>query len=173
MRPHRIDCDLFRPGKKIRGSVLYVGRMSSEKQVGLIVQATNMVPGIEVVLVGGGPELCPVGGVYPGEGKGILSRYPYLPRIKVAALMGRSDMFVLPSKYEQASKVLLEAMACGCLVIATAEASRGVIVDGRTGYLCLPIANSLATAIRLVMADPLAETVRKAAREYVLRCHSA
>ncbi|MCF4151432.1 glycosyltransferase family 4 protein [Dethiosulfovibrio sp. F2B] len=43
-----------------------------------------------------------------------------VPPSKMAALMGKSHVFVLPSLHEGLPLVLLEALACGCRVVATA-----------------------------------------------------
>ncbi|EFC91625.1 glycosyl transferase group 1 [Dethiosulfovibrio peptidovorans DSM 11002] len=43
-----------------------------------------------------------------------------VPPSKMAALMGKSHVFILPSLHEGLPLVLLEALACGCSVVATA-----------------------------------------------------
>jgi len=72
--------------------------------------------------------------------------------------MSRATMFVLPSTSEGMPNVLLEAMACGCPVIATDIAggvTRELLEDGTCG-LIVPSGDSqaLADAITLLLADP-------------------
>ena len=66
-----------------------------------------------------------------------------------------ADVFVLPSLWEGMSNALLEAMACGLPVIATAVGGNSdVIVHGRTGLLVPPgEPNELSAALRRMMSD--------------------
>ena len=163
---------MFRPAEKVPGMLLYAGRLSPEKQVDLLIRAAAQIPGTSLHLAGDGSESHAL--LLLGESlKASLVWHGFMAQRDLADLMGRASVFVLASKYEQASKVLLEAMACGCLVVATPEASRGIIVDGRNGYFCLPMADYMAGVIRFALDDPSADQIRAAAREYVLRCHSA
>jgi sugar transferase (PEP-CTERM/EpsH1 system associated) len=65
------------------------------------------------------------------------------------------DLFVLPSKNEGLSNAILEAMACGIPVIATAVGGNSDLVSGgRTGYLCAPDdVNALAGAMTSLLSD--------------------
>ncbi len=73
------------------------------------------------------------------------------PRDDVACLMQSLDIFVLPSLAEGISNTLLEAMACGLPVIATAVGGNPELVeDGKTGTL-IPAGNSNALANTLEM----------------------
>ncbi|MUP39641.1 glycosyltransferase family 4 protein [Labilibaculum euxinus] len=61
----------------------------------------------------------------------------YLPRNKVQQLMIDSECFVMISKGEAYGLVYLEAMAAGCIVIASRnEGFDGVINHGENGFLC-------------------------------------
>lgn len=72
-------------------------------------------------------------------------------RDDVPGIMQAFDVFVLPSQAEGISNTILEAMACGLPVIATAVGGNAELVDdGRTGTL-VPARNASALAGR--MAD--------------------
>lgn len=58
-------------------------------------------------------------------------------RSKVCSLMSEADYFILISKNETFGLVYLEAMAKGCITIASKnEGMEGIIKDGVNGFLC-------------------------------------
>ncbi len=76
-------------------------------------------------------------------------------RDDVPSLLRSFDLFVLPSRAEGISNTILEAMACGLPVVATAVGGNTELVaDGETGRL-VPASDSvaLATAIRAYVED--------------------
>lgn len=70
--------------------------------------------------------------------------------------LASSDIFVLPSVYgEGMPMALLEAMACGCIVIASDNASISAVIEsGRNGFM-VPAgdAEALAETIKMVIND--------------------
>lgn len=76
-------------------------------------------------------------------------------RDDVAQILGASDMFVLPSLWEGNPLSVMEAMAAGLPVVATAVGGVPELVEeGRSGLLCTPgDAAGLAAAIRSLAAD--------------------
>ena len=63
--------------------------------------------------------------------------YGRVDRDKVAKIMEDSECFIMISKAETFGLVYLEAMAKGCLVIASKdEGMDGIIKDGINGFLC-------------------------------------
>ena len=67
----------------------------------------------------------------------------------------QADIFVLPSAFEGLSMALLEAMAAGCVVVASnIESISAVIRDGENGYLVPPQDSSkLAKILERLLAD--------------------
>jgi len=93
-------------------------------------------------------------------------------RVPLAAM----DVFVLPSRAEGMSNALLEAMAAGLPVVATAVGGTSEVLDaGRTGLLVPPDdASALATEILGLLEDPARATrLGRAAQGHVAEAFSA
>lgn len=91
------------------------------------------------------------------EKLGLRDRVRFLGyRTDVAALLAAMDVFVLPSLWEGMSNAVLEAMAAGRPVIATAvDGNVDQVVDGETGLLVPPAdAEALAEAMARLARDP-------------------
>ena len=138
--------------------VLFVGRLSEEKGVAELLEATA---GLPRVVVGDGPLRSQVpdavGFVPPGE------LGPYFERAAIV---------VCPSRREGYGVVAREAMAYGRPVVATAVGGLvDAVEDGVTGILVPPrAANALRTALEELLADPelrrqLGEAGRERAQE--------
>jgi glycosyltransferase involved in cell wall biosynthesis len=136
--------------------VLYAGRLSPEKNIGVIAVATHGIPRI---IAGDGPlrDLLP-------DALGFVSH------AELGDLYDRAGVVVLASQMEGLPNVLLEAMAHGKTVIATPVGGiPSLIDDGVTGFL-VPVGDALALreTIQRVLADPkLRERVGTAARARV------
>ena len=102
---------------------------------------------------------------------GLASKVHFLgSRRDVPDLLNAMDIFVLPSYSEGVSLALLEAMAAGLPVIATAVGGLPEVVeDGATGLLIPPRdAAALARALTRLLADPAwAKTLGDQARLHV------
>ena len=97
------------------------------------------------------------------------------PRRDVPDLLNAMDIFVLPSYSEGVSLALLEAMAAGRPVIATAVGGLPeVVTDGDTGLLIPPRdADALAQALERLLADPAwARQLGANARDHVREHYS-
>ncbi|MEJ2671694.1 MAG: glycosyltransferase, partial [Deltaproteobacteria bacterium] len=96
-------------------------------------------------------------------------------RVDVPDLLQAMDIFVLPSYSEGLSLSLLEAMAAGLPVIATAVGGNPeLVMDGVTGLLIPPKdAEALAAALERVLADPAwAKEMGEKARRQVAENYS-
>lgn len=133
--PHGVDHDVFRPSDEPREHfILYPARPWKHKNHARLLQAfvdlRREVPGLRLVLTGGGLERLPqlpdgvevLGSVAPEE---------------LASLYRRAACLVFPSLYEGFGLPVVEAMASGCAVAAS---NRGAIpeVCGGAGILFDP-----------------------------------
>jgi glycosyltransferase involved in cell wall biosynthesis len=89
----------------------------------------------------------------------IVTFHGWLPQPEVAARMRSADVFVLPSLWECGGAVVLEAMAAGVPVIATAWGGPADYLDASTGILVPPTNPSrfqqdLASAMAMLARDP-------------------
>jgi glycosyltransferase involved in cell wall biosynthesis len=101
--------------------------------------------------------------------RGVEDAFTFLgQRDDVAARLSEADIFVLPSRTESLPNSVLEAMAAGLPVIASAVGGTPEIIDdGRTGLLSpAGDAHALAERISRVMRDAaLGNDLARAARQ--------
>lgn len=144
-----------------------VGRLARQKAPDVLVAAAADLPeDVHVVFVGGGPDAEDVRRLVERAGLG--GRVHLLGHVGDApALLPQFDVVALPSRWEGAPYVPLEAFRAGVPVVATAVVGTvDVVRHGRTGLL-VPAddPDALAGAIRRVLADPaLADALVRAAR---------
>ena len=142
--------------------LLYVGRLSPEKGINVLVDAVRQLGGIELRVAGTGPEADRL------ENENGLKALGALPPENVRTEMTQALALVMPSLwYENFPRTLVEAFACGLPVIGSRlGALAELIEEGRTGLLFEPgNAADLAEKIRWALANPNAmRTMGKAAR---------
>lgn len=80
-----------------------------------------------------------------------------VPPSAVPALCARHDAFLLPSRYEGFGQTLIEAMAAGCVPVASRlpGVTDRIVTDGRSGFL-FPVGGvaAAAAALRRLAAEP-------------------
>jgi sugar transferase (PEP-CTERM/EpsH1 system associated) len=154
------DCPFNEDGLWLIGTA---GRMQTVKdQTNLahaFVEALKIAPELtaklRLVMVGEGPLRKDSSAILQTAG---IQHLAWLPgeRADVADIMRGLDCFVLPSLGEGISNTILEAMACGLPVIATAVGGNiELVVEGQSGML-VPAAtpNALAKAILSLALHP-------------------
>jgi sugar transferase (PEP-CTERM/EpsH1 system associated) len=140
--------DVLPPGFADHQSVVFgsVGRMAEVKDyptlvrafIQLVQQHPDAAARARLVIVGEGSARAPCADLLQQAG---LAHLAWLPgeRHDIAAIMRAFDVFVLPSKNEGISNTILEALASGLPVIATAVGGNVELVeDGVNGMLVRP-----------------------------------
>ncbi len=177
-----VDTELFRPEWRSQATreqllgghsdtgklLLYIGRLSAEKQIERIRPVLEAMPEARLALVGDGPHRQALEKVFAGTATTFVG---YLAGEALASAYASGDAFVFPSSTETLGLVLLEAMAAGCPVVG---ANRGgipdIVSDGVNGCLYEPDgtdggAASLAAAVGRLLGDPgERQLLRQAAR---------
>ncbi|MDR2838997.1 MAG: TIGR03088 family PEP-CTERM/XrtA system glycosyltransferase [Azonexus sp.] len=162
-------CPFLRPDHWLIGTV---GRMQTVKDqptlarafVRALAIAPQLRPRLRLVLVGAGPLQAECAAILSAAGVADLAWLPG-ERGDVPEVMRGLDCFVLPSLAEGISNTILEAMACGLPVIATAVGGNAdLVAAGVTGEI-IPAADpeALAQAIVRLASDPEAARVMGAA----------
>jgi glycosyltransferase involved in cell wall biosynthesis len=148
--PNGVDTTVFHPRSRGRvaalaGAPLVVGAvcvLRPEKDLATLMEAFATVwprhPGLRLVLVGSGSELPAL--QQSAARLGVAEACLFEPAAtEVARWLGSIDIFVLPSRSEALSNSLMEAMACGCAVIASRTGGNPELVrDGESGLLFEP-----------------------------------
>ena len=158
-----------------RQIVLTVARLDRQKGHRCLLEAAAAVPDALFVFAGDGAERASL--ECEARVHGVAERVRFLGhRSDVPALLASCDLFVLPSLYEGLPLAVLEAMAAGKPVVATAIGGTDeAVVDGETGIL-VPPSNpaELAGAIRRVLGDAaLGRRLGAAGQARALTCFSS
>ena len=149
--------DELRAELALDGDVLvFAGRLGPQKAVGVLLEALRHISDVTLVIAGDGPER-PTLERRVAE-LGLDTRVRFLgsvPRETVLRLFRASDASVLPSAWENFPHTVVEALAVGCPVIATAVGGVPEVVrDGENGLLVPPgDAAALADAIERFFGD--------------------
>ncbi len=151
------------PGKPL---LLYVGRLSAEKQVDQLRDVVRALPGTRLAIVGDGPVRADLERHFK-ETPTVFTGY--LQGESLASAFASADMFIFPSQTETLGLVLLEAMAAGCPVVACrAGGIPDAVQDGRTGFLFEPgEPDGLVNCVRRALASGELGSIRARAREDV------
>jgi len=155
--------------------LLHVGRFSPQKNHKLLIEAFALVvkecSKLRLWLVGDGELKSDIEKLVVQ--KGLQSYVSFLGiRADVAELLGQCDIFVLPSDWEGVPLTILEAMAAGKPVIATAVGGVPELVkDGETGILIPPqdpqalVQAILKLATNSELGEQMGQTGQKRAQE--------
>jgi glycosyltransferase involved in cell wall biosynthesis len=192
--PNGIDVKLFRPDDRQvarkelgigDGIVLAtVGRLDRAKGFDVALEAFARVApgeaGVRLLIVGDGDERAPLETL--ALRLGVADRTEFVgaqPAHRVARYLAASDVFLFPTRYNEAGPLVLpEAMACGLPVIASRTGAVTEVLEPPAGSpvgILVPPGSlpDVDAALRRVIEDPtLRSTLGTAARERALSEYS-
>jgi glycosyltransferase involved in cell wall biosynthesis len=173
--PGGVDGDRFQPGRRspeMRARLteghpedpllLYVGRLSAEKEIERLKPILQALPQVRLALVGDGPHH-----------KALQHHFAGLPVFMAGFLHGEelagayasSDIFVMPSRTETLGLVILEAMSSGLPVVAARDGGiPELIEDGASGYLFDDESQAIAAIQQLLLSPAIRQAIGLAAR---------
>jgi glycosyltransferase involved in cell wall biosynthesis len=175
-----VDTKRFRPVAHKRPWIVFCGRLISEKDPLLFLEASklvrnrlgNGVPGLRFFLLGDGPLRDEVHKMIAGQGL-----TPWITTgwsNEVESILSEALIFASLQRTDNyPSQALLEAMACGAAVIATDVGLTARLVDPAVGRRVEPSAPKVAEAmIDLLQNQAQTAAMGRRARERVVREHS-
>ena len=176
--PNGIDLGRFDRGGMPGGDGPVIGTVATlraEKNVGRLLRAFAMIdPGLRarLVIVGDGPERAALEGV--ARELGVAARVVFAGHHRdPSGFYARFDVFALSSDTEQMPLSVLEAMAAGLPVVATAVGDvRAMLTPGNAQWVCAREDGALAAALRDALGDAEGRAAAgaanrdKAVREY-------
>lgn len=151
--PNYVDTGIFRPETVEKTiDLLFIGRLTPQKNLNALLSAIQGL-NLRTVIIGSGSmeqELkarskeLNLDIEWPGN----------VPNSDLPEYINRSRIFILPSHYEGHPKTMIEAMACGAVIIATdVDGIRQIISHKETGWLCCTDPESIRQAIKEVAAS--------------------
>ncbi len=145
--------------------LLFVGSIQPRKNIAMLIAARSLLPDPPpIILVGArGPQFPAIDlrGVHP------IGR---LPDPDLAVVYGAATMLVNPSMYEGGGLTILEAMACGCPVVAVDNAALPEYTGSAARLVAPQQPEALAAAIQEIFADPELQLVfREAGKVHAAR----
>ena len=175
--PGGVDADLFQPSRssaQMRSRLtqghpespllLYVGRLSAEKDIESLKPILQAFPHARLALVGDGPHRKKLEQHFA---KLPVSFVGFLRGEELASAFASSDVFVMPSRTETLGLVVLEAMSSGLPAVAVhAGGIPEMIEDGVSGFLFDTEAGAVATIGELLESKEKRCAIGKTARNH-------
>lgn len=159
--PPRLGRDPFEAIRGYERKVLCIARYASPKRPDLFMAVAALLPQYAFIWIGNQYEV----------------REEHAPNVffmgnlpNAGAYNEYADLFVLPSSYEGLPIVIIEALACGKPVVASAVGGISELLDGTNGFAVENDAHAMADKIQYILSDAdLYGRMSKAARETYLR----
>ncbi|SLM49971.1 protein of unknown function [Nitrospira japonica] len=137
----------------------YVGRLIHIKGVDLLATAFREVarvsPHARLLIVGSGEEESAIRAILRCElARGLVHLEPDVPHGRLADWYRAMDLLVMPSRYENFSNAIVEALACGIPFLGSDVGGNKLLAEAGCGHLFEQQSHdSLTSCLRKLMAD--------------------
>ena len=171
VKPHCVPDPALAANIREKGHALFIGRLSEEKGLSVLLKAWHMLPDTMLYVLGQGPML--------KDAQRYISRYQlknvkllgFVNRLVYQDMIARAKVVIVPSLcYDNFPQVIVEAYAFGVPVVASRIGSfPEFVIEGVTGMLFLAgNATDLAQKVAMLMkgAGMCEEFGRNARKEY-------
>ena len=178
--PVAVDTELFNPKrasqttrKLIQGDdpsksiMLYVGRLSTEKNIQFLREVIKYLPHVKLVIVGDGPIMQELRLLFKGTDTEFMGN---LSGEELAKVYSSADLFISPSIFETQGLTAIEAMASGCpVVIANVGGYQSTVQNGYNGYLFAPddLQSALVVINKMLYDEENRKQMIENARNYI------
>jgi len=175
IRQNWIDTNIFRPSaRKVTFTdprLLFVGRLVEQKNLYLLLDSM-FKNSFTLSIYGDGPLKRELES-YVVENDLKVDFYGNVSNDKLPEVYNNHDFFVLPSEYEGNPKVLLEAMACGSVVIVNnAPGLNNIVSDSLNGVIVNDSSELADRIVNLTKNPSLCRRLSMNARKYVISNNS-
>ncbi len=167
-----VDTNLFHPAspktnKKII-DVVFIGRLERQKNLDSLIKAVkNINEPYTMTFYGNGSEQANLSKLAENLKTPLQIKAP-IDYEEVAKVLRSCDIFVLPSHKEGSPKILLEAMASGCAIVASNVSQiTEIIKNGETGILCSQDSQDIERALRELLDLKKRQQLGKNARKLI------
>ena len=144
VEPLHLNNALFQNLGKYSRKVLCIARLAPPKNIDLFLSVAKLLPQYAFIWIGNQHEVsfaCPANVFFMGNLPNAGSYNEY------------ADLFFLPSNYEGLPIVIIEALACGKPVVASAVGGISELLDGTNGYALENEAQKMAEKITCILSD--------------------
>lgn len=150
-----LDAQALRPAEgEPQCDVAFCARLVPNKQLDVFLRAVALLPGASAVVIGDGPGRSE--GEALAKSLGIADRVRFAGWMEkdaqLAALRGAKTL-VMCSLSEGGPRVVLEAMACSVVPVATAVGIVPEVIDGENGLLTTGTPEDIAAKVGAVLGD--------------------
>ena len=142
--PCNLSADPFTGIKGYKRKVLCIARLAAPKRIDLFLEVAALLPQYAFIWIGNKENVT----MKHTDNVFFMGNLP-----NAGAYNRYADLFFLPSNYEGLPIVIIEALACGKPVVASAVGGISELLDGNNGFAVENTASRMAEKIEYILSD--------------------